>query len=262
MGLKLFIVCGLALVMTIPGFFVDDLVDERTHRANDVVREISNHVGGQQTFLGPTLAIPYSFSSSSPDGSRSHGVYLVFPTQGSATVKTQTEERRRSLFKVPVFQADLSFNASFDLTGVPAAAGPNVEFDWNRAEFIVGVSDARGALTDGTLTIGGKAMTLVPAGLLQGLSLGSEQSQKTNLALFGAKAVGVQPNTQFNAATTLRFSGAQRITVLAYGKSTRVSVQGDWRNPSFDGGFLPLNRSVAPSGFSADWSVPFIARGV
>lgn len=262
MGLKLFIVCGLALVMTIPGFFVDDLVDERTHRANDVVREISNHVGGQQTFLGPTLAIPYGFSSSSPDGSRRHGVYLVFPTQGSATVKTQTEERRRSLFKVPVFQADLSFNASFDLTGVPAAAGPNVEFDWNRAEFIVGVSDARGALTDGTLTIGGKAMTLVPAGLLQGLSLGSEQSQKTNLALFGAKAVGVQPNTQFNAATTLRFSGAQRIAVLAYGKSTRVSVQGDWRNPSFDGGFLPLNRSVAPSGFSADWSVPFIARGV
>ena len=105
-------------------------------------------------------------------------------------------------------------------------------------------------------------MTLAPADVLQSLSLGAEQSQKTNLALFGAKPAGVQPNTQFNATATLRFSGAQRIAVLAYGKSTRVSVQGDWRNPGFDGGFLPLNRSVAPSGFSADWSVPFIARGV
>ena len=154
MGLKLFIVCGLALVMTIPAFFVDDLVDERTHRANDVVKEISQHVGGQQTFLGPTLAIPYDVPALSVDGPRRHGVYLVFPEQGSATVKTRTEERRRSLFKVPVFQADLTFNAFFDLTGVPAAAGPNVEFDWNHAEFIVGVSDARGALTDGSLTIG------------------------------------------------------------------------------------------------------------
>src|SRR3569833_4379704 len=86
MGLKLFIVCGLALVITIPAFFVGDLVDERTHRANDVVREISNHVGGQQTFLGPTLAIPYSFSSSSFVGFCWFGVFLVFFVLGSASV--------------------------------------------------------------------------------------------------------------------------------------------------------------------------------
>ncbi|MBS1801994.1 MAG: cell envelope integrity protein CreD [Acidobacteria bacterium] len=262
MGLKLFIVCGLALVMTIPAFFVDDLVDERTHRANDVVKEISSHVGGSQTFLGPTLAIPYSIPPSSPDGSRRHGVYLVFPAQASAAVKTQTAERRRSLFKVPVFQADLNFTASFDLNGVPASAGPNVEFDWSRAEFIVGVSDARGALTDGTLTVGGKTVTLAPADVSQSLSLGEDQAQKTNLSLFGARAIPVQPNTQFSATATLRFSGAQRIAVLAYGKSTQLSVQGDWANPSFDGGFLPVGRNVTPSGFTANWTVPFIARGV
>ena len=262
MGLKLFIVCALAMVMTIPALFVNDLVDERTHRANDVVKEISNHVGGQQAFLGPTLAIPYSVPPVSTDGPRRHGVYLVFPAQGSATVKTRTEERRRSLFKVPVFQADVNFNGSFDLSGVPSAAGPNVEFDWSRAEFIVGVSDARGALTDGTLTTGGKVMTLAPADVLQSLSVGADLTQPTKLTLFGAKAAGLQPNTQFNASATLRFSGAQRIAVLAYGKSTHLAVQGDWPNPSFDGGFLPISRSVSPSGFNAEWSVPFIARGV
>lgn len=262
MGLKLFIVCGLALLMTIPAFFVDNLVDERTHRENDVVKEISNHVGGQQTFLGPTLAIPYSVSSAGSEAPRRRGVCLVFPAQGFASVKTRTEERRRSLFKVPVFQADLTFNATFDLSGVPGAAVSNAEFDWEHAEFIVGVSDARGALSDGTLTVNGKTATLAPASTLQGLSLGAEQTQKTNLSLFGAQAVGIQPNTRFNATAALRFSGAQRIAILAYGKSTRVSLQGDWPNPSFDGGFLPVSRSVAPSGFNADWSVPFIARGI
>jgi len=262
MGLKLFIVCGLALVMTIPAFFVDSLVDERTHRANDVVRDISAHVGGQQTFLGPTLAIPYSVPALTTDGARRHGVYLVFPAQGSATVKTRTEERRRSLFKVPVFQADLNFNATFDLSGVPAAAESDVEFDWNHAEFIVGVSDARGALSDGSVTASGKTMTLAPAALTQNLLLGPDLSRQMKLTLFGAKAIGIQPDTQFNASATLRFSGAQRLAVLAYGKSTHLSLQGDWPSPSFDGGFLPVSRSVSPAGFNAEWSVPFIARGV
>jgi len=262
MGLKLFIVCGLALVMTIPALFVDDLVNERTHRSNDVVKEISSHSGGQQTFLGPTLAIPYNIPASSTTGVSRHGVYLVFPAEASATVKTHTEERRRSLFKVPVFQADLNFSATFDLTGVPAAAAPNVEFDWTNAEFIVGVSDARGALSDGSITTGGKTITLAPAMVGQNLSIAADSTQQTKLSLFGARALGIQPNTQFNATATLRFSGAQRIAVLAYGKSTQLSVQGDWPNPSFDGGFLPVDRSVAASGFSAKWSIPFIARGV
>lgn len=262
MGLKLFIVCGLALLMTIPALFVDALVDERMHRSNEVVREISSHSGGRQTFLGPTLAIPYSVPAVSVDSPRRHGVYLVFPAQASATVKTRTEERRRSLFKVPVFQADLNFSASFDLTGVPAAAGPNVDFDWDHAEFIVGVSDARGALSDGSVTAAGKTITLAPAIVAQNLSFGADLTQQTKLTLFGAKAGDIQPNTQVNATATLRFSGAQRIAVLAYGKSTHLSVQGDWPNPSFDGGFLPVSRSVSGSGFTADWSVPFIARGV
>lgn len=74
--------------------------------------------------------------------------------------------------------------------------------------------------------------------------------------------MGVQPDSKIDVTAVLRFSGAQRIAVLAYGKSTHLSLKGDWPNPSFDGGFLPLSRSVTPSGFTAEWSVPFIARGV
>jgi inner membrane protein len=64
-GIKLVVICILALFMTIPAFFVSDLVHERTQRASDVVKEISSHVGGQQTFLGPTLAVSSGSSTSS-----------------------------------------------------------------------------------------------------------------------------------------------------------------------------------------------------
>jgi inner membrane protein len=263
MGLKLIVVCGLALVMTIPALFVSGLVEDRTTRAADVIREISGHVGGQQTFLGPTLAIPYSIPPQSQIDSAKHGMYLVFPYQGSAVLKTSTEERHRSLFKVPVFQADLKLDAAFDLTGVPAAAPPGAELDWSRAEIVVGVSDARGALADAVLTTEGKNTTLVPAEIAQNVAASGEQNQTLRLTLFGARIEGLaKPNAQFNVTSELRFSGAQRIAVLAYGKTTHLTAQGDWPSPGFDGGFLPVNRSVSKNGFTAEWSVPFIARGV
>jgi inner membrane protein len=263
MGVKLILVCGLALLMTIPALFVGALVEDRTERAADVIREISSHVGGQQIFLGPTLVIPYNMPPQFPADHAKQGMYMVFPARATATIKTSTEERRRSLFKVPVFQAELKLDAAFDLTGVPAAAPQGAELDWSRAEIIVGVSDARGALADAILTTDGKTSTLVPAENITTISIGRDQSEHIKLTLFGTGVEGLaKPNAQFNVTSALRFSGAQRIAVLAYGKTTHLSVQGDWPSPGFDGGFLPVSRTVSSNGFTAEWSVPFIARGV
>jgi inner membrane protein len=263
LGVKLIVVCGLALLMMIPAFFVQGVVEDRSNRAGEVTGEISSHVGGPQTFLGPTLAIPYSIPAATHAELPARGVYLVFPAYASAVLKTTTEERRRSLFKVPVYQADLKLDASFDLAGVPAAAPPQAELDWSRAEIAIGVSGARGALADATVSANGKVSTLVPAQVADGASFGNDQAQHLKMTFFGARAEGIaKPEGQFNVSAALQFSGAQRIAVLAYGKTTHVTVQGDWPSPGFDGGFLPVTRAVSGHGFSAEWSVPFIARGV
>jgi inner membrane protein len=265
MGLKLIVVCGLAMLMMIPALFVYSLVVERTQRATEVTDEISGLVGGKQSFLGPTLIVPYRVPLPEVKGATvvnatlDHGVYIVFPAQAEATVKTHTEERHRLLFKVPVFQAELALNSTFDLTGVPSSAPANAVLDWNRAEIVVGVSDARGALADATMSINGKMVTLVPAGNGDEIT----QDDRHRLTFFGISAgEAAQPNARFKVSSSLRFSGAQRIAVLAYGKTTHLSMAGDWPNPSFDGGFLPVNRSISQQGFTGEWLVPFIARGV
>lgn len=263
MGLKLIVVCGLALLMAIPALLVSGVVEDRTKRAADVVQEISAHVGGPQTFLGPTVVIPYTIPPRFQTDTPKHGMYLVFPARATTALKTATEERRRSLFKVPVFQADLKLEGSFDLAGVPAAAPQGAELDWSRAEIVVGVSDARGALTEALLTVDGRNYTLAPAEISQNIFVDGAQSPQCKLMLFGTKVAGsIKPDAQFSVSSALRFSGAQRIAVLAYGKTTQVNVQGDWPSPGFDGGFLPVKRSVSNNGFTAEWSVPFIARGV
>jgi inner membrane protein len=261
-GVKLIVVCVLALLMTIPAFFVSGLVEERTQRRQEVIKDISSHVGGQQTLLGPTLAIPYTIPPQIGADSTKHGMYIVFPKQASASIKTTTEERHRSLFKVPVFQADMKLDADFDLAGVPASAPPGAELDWNRAEIVVGISDARGALADGSLVVGGRSLTLVPAAICPDITIG-DSNQPIRLILLGVMAGdAARPNSQFSVTTELRFSGAQRIAMLAYGKTTHLTMQGDWPSPSFDGGYLPVRRTVSARGFDAQWSVPFVARGV
>ena len=257
MGLKLLLVCGLALLMAIPSLFVDSVVEERTMRAKGVIEEISGRAGGQQTFLGPSLSIPYSVPSPYKGASPTLGVYVVFPARGDASIKVRTEERRRSLFKVPVYQADLKFDATFDLTGVPSAAPAGAELDWTRARIVIGVSDARGALADGTLTVNGKTSTFAPAEIVP------DENARLRLAYFDVRVSDVaKPNATFDVAANLRFSGAQRLAVLAYGKSTHLAAEGDWPSPGFDGGFLPVKRAVSAQGFTAEWSIPFIARGI
>jgi inner membrane protein len=260
MGIKLVVVSFLALLMAIPAIFVSSLVEDRTNRAKDVVQEISNHVGGQQTFLGPVLAIPYTVQSTYKGAPiKTTGTYVVFPVQGDATVKVRTEQRRRSLFKVPVFQADLKFDAAFDLTGVPSAAPADAVLDWSHAGIVVGVSDAHGALADATLTTDGKTVNFAPA---QDIGDANAQ-QRLPLSYLGVSAKDIaQPNTTFRVSAALRFSGAQRLAILAYGKTSHLTVDGDWPSPGFDGTFLPIKRTVSPQGFSGEWLVPFIARGV
>lgn len=259
MGLKLLLVCALALVMSVTALFVFLLLYDRTQRAQEVSAEISQLVGGEQTFLGPVLAVPYQTPALKAGEAPGRGVYLIFPTSGEAIADTRSEVRQRSLFKTPVWEADLKLTSRFDLSQATTLGPANAQYDWSRAEFMVGVTDPRGARADAVLVVGDRRLPLAPAVLAE--QAGSEGTG--NLRMFGAR-LG-DPRALGEALTVradLTFSGAARLSVLPWGKTTSFTAKGDWPHPSFDGGFLPTARTVRDDGFDARWSVPFIARGV
>ena len=260
MGLKLIIVCVLALVMTIPALFVWSLIEDRSQRAGEVVKEVGGLVGGPQTFLGPVIAIPYV--GPAHEIRQEKGVYVVFPATADAVVGIKTEVRHRSLFKVPVYRSDLQLIGSFDLSSTPGAAD-GVTLDWNHAEFVVGATDARGAQSEITINVRDKVESLGPAVTLQSATVHLPQGGDTQVNLFGVSAADLaQPDAKFQVTANLKFTGAQRIAVLPFGKTTSLQIKGDWPNPSFNGGFLPVSQDINQKGFEARWSVPFIARGV
>lgn len=285
MGLKLLLVCALALLMSIPALFVFALLMDRTNRAETVVSEISSLVGGPQSFAGPMLAVPYTVPPQAVPGQPSipaqHGVYVIFPKTGDATSEAKTGVRRRGLFKATTWTADLALRSDFDLAGAGQQVPAGASLDWSRAELIVGASDARGAQADVILETPAGSLAMKPALIQSGIELstsdpsgnGRSVSAPTSLRFFGVPAGDLaKADSKFTATARMKFAGAQRIAVLAYAQTTHVSSRGDWASPSYDGGFLPTTHNGVNDGgpvalakngkFQAEWQVPYIARGV
>lgn len=281
-GAKAILVFALAVLMAIPGVLVFSLVLDRQHRAKSVTQQVSALQGGPQQLLGPMLIAPYV--APRPPANDANGVphpqppetgwYVVSPDKGAVNVTLKASQLHKSFFNVPVYEAQADIDAAFSPPpqGVNLPAGATV--NWQAARLVVGFSDLRGARSDvaGVFTDpGGKTpITFSPTtGLALGApsgatydSGGAKSSATTNYGLVEAPGAAVVASKGGVLHVSLRFSGAQRLSVMPFAKSTTVEIGGDWPAPSFDGGFLPETRQLGAHGFSAAWSVPFIARGL
>jgi inner membrane protein len=269
-GGKALLVCALAVLMAIPGVFVFALIADRAHRAESVVTEVSNLQGGPQQLLGPLLVAPYTYLND--DKHLVQGWYVVSPEEGQAALNARTETLHRGIFDVPTYNATADITARFGPQPTSLNLPPSAIMDWSHAQIIVGFSDLRGAKAEvaGEVTGPGGAKTQLSFAPSSAISLGQAAQPagvKTplNAAGFGLVATPAAPLLAAGGGVvhaSLRFTGAQRLAVLPFAKTTHVAINGVWKSPSFDGGFLPETRQTAGSNFTAAWNVPFIARGL
>jgi inner membrane protein len=258
LGLKLLLVCALAALMSIPAIFVGIVFWDRMSQSDKATNEISQTVGGQQTLLGPVLAVAYTVPSPDPKEPSYNGYYVVYPETGAATAKLDVKPKSRSIYVVPVFDSDVTFDAQFAaISKTPRDLPSNARVDWDRARLIMGVSDLRGAKSEAVLTLpGGATRTFEPAAETQagGYALNVIGVPAADLAAAGAP---------FSVKAQMRITGAKRFAFLPFAKATKTAISSNWADPSFEGGFLPGdNRTITEQGFNASWDVPYLARNV
>lgn len=254
-GLKLLLVCMLALAMTIPALFVFVINVDRESRSREVVNEVSQLRGGAQTIVGPMIVAPYERPvEGSKQQTTVSALYVVHAETGSVVAQIETEVLHRAIYDVPVYEAALAIAADFDLSAAREEAA-SLNVDWSRARIMLGAWDLRGAREDAAIVLGtGEALPLAPMSAQQ--ELGGYGFQ-----IMGAELPGADVRDRLQVEASLVFSGSQRFSVAAFAKSTDVEMSSDWPHPSFDGWFLPDTREVGGDGFSARWSVPYLARG-
>jgi inner membrane protein len=251
---RVFSLALLLLLLQIPVSVIRGLVHERQYRSFEATEEVSAKHGKQQSLVGPILRIPYTevVTSVHEGRERSREVERTasfLPEELGITARVASEVRTRGIFEVPVYHSEIHVEGRFT---APSFDGWEVEpgrIHWDRAWISVGLSDPRVITAPVALSWADAAIPF-DAGWGRG----------------GGEGAGIHapvPDPRAGAlpfAFDLSLNGSDGLYFTPFGRDTRVSVVSDWPHPSFQGGWLPVEREVSAEGFQAKWRIPYLGR--
>lgn len=258
---KILVLGLLTLGLLIPVVFILALVHEREQRLHAVEEEIATIWGAEQMLTGPVLSIPYRRLIEEADTSEAsqrrdrwvRGEAIYLPEELEITAVLHPETRQRGIFSTVVYLTDVSVRGSFRLPDPQALGLGAADLRWNDAKLLVTVSDVHGLARPLELDGAGRAGAFEPTrrSSLPGVALAAP--------VRGLAALDRTARLPFSLKMALRGSGALQFTPSA--KSTRIEVRSSWPDPRFDGGFLPVERTISETGFTASWHISSVARG-
>lgn len=267
--IKLLSIGVLMLILMIPSVWVQDLVNERQMRAEDVKYEVARKWAGHQTLTGPVLKVPFRKIETVKEWTNgvehsrlvetAHSAYFL-ADELTIDGKVSPEVLHRGIFDVAVYDSKIKINARFGPLNFGKWNIPDDQVKWSDAELLVGVTDMQGIHEIPKISSGNT-------------SLASESTAGIGLNISGTTpAYDETPSPQATGfivpfdwknredmlkefSIELDLKGSEQLYFIPAGKTTSVTVSGDWPSPSFDGKMLPDDRQVSGTSFSAAWKV-------
>jgi inner membrane protein len=259
-GIKLLFTSLVGLALIIPLMLIYGLVWDRQSQSRTAQESINSGWGGTQVVAGPLLVVPFKtmqVQNEQVDGktiSRTVEVELtlfVSPIDNKVTTELTPQERRKSIYRSVLYEAEVSGTAVFELPAdLPRFGVTREALIWDRAELRVGASDARGLTRGGTLTAGGQELVVQPG--------------KGPAATSGQGFFAFLPwNGEGQLSVDYRFGlrGNRSLSLVPRGGHTEWQVKSTWPSPSFAGAFLPESSEVSDAGFTATYTVDKLALG-
>lgn len=270
--IKLASIGFLILILLIPSAWIESLIRERESRADSVVEEIASKWSGPQTITGPVLSVPYT-------------IYYEADVQheklvnGQTVMETKKESRQRTemayflpenllingtvnpqvlhrgIFDAAVYESNINLKATFNRPDFEKMKIKEEDVMWADAELSMGISDLRGISDNPGLMVGGKAYTGEPSNNLQ---IRVQRNQNDELSGTGVVVkLPWKSGNDFNGDVSMKLplKGSSSMNFSPVGKTTEVELSGPWTSPSFDGEFLPDERTIDGKGFQAKWKI-------
>jgi len=254
--LRLFSVGLLALLLQIPIAMIGGLVAERQERRQAAVTEVSSKWGNVQSIIGPVLIVPYTYRSTETSASglqitRTETRNAIFlPEQLRVRGSIDAELRHRGIFSIPVYKVGLTLEGEFTRPSFAELGLEPAGVAWERAQLAIGISDARAIQQETAVTWNGKPVSFLPG-------TGAFTDGGTGIHAVVGLANGGQ-RAQFSFPLSL--NGSLGVYLTPFTQNTIVELQSNYGHPSFQGNWLPVERSVSDAAFRAKWSIPFLGR--
>lgn len=256
---RVLIISGVILLLWIALQMVLGIVRERGAYRDAAEHSIWQSYAGPQTLTGPIIVVPYKevfvVDGTTPPQTREEPRrLLVFPKTLQVRAEMTPSERYRGIHKAIVYETTSQWTGTIALPDLASAELPksagHVRFATGQPYVVVGVADMRGLASQPVLELDGKPLRLEQGSRLDSLAQGVH-------ARIDASAAAGKPLDARIVPFSLKLTvlGARSIAMAPVADHNQFSLHSAWPHPSFDGDFLPRQRTVAADGFRADWSV-------
>jgi len=245
-SLKLILIAALILGLLIPSGMILMLIRERKERQAETINEISSKWAYAQILCGPIITIPYISRYKEGDKIIETTEYAHFtPQELNITGNLMPQRRYRGIYNVVVYRTVLSFKGNFNQLNLSKWNINENDVRWNDAFMSIGIQDMRGI---------NKKISI----LWNNNNYDSEPGTKlTNLLQSGIN-IKIPVNlsmTSYQFSFDLDLNGSESLEFIPIGSETNVRLNSSWKNPSFQGSFIPKEKSVNESGFNASWKI-------
>jgi inner membrane protein len=250
------VVAGLMVALGMVG----SIVGERQMRQNEAQANVADSLAAQQRWVGPMLQrrCEERWTSVVGEGKEAKTIaesrtFLLATTPKALDIDASAtpEPRYRGLFKVNGYALKARVSAQWQNL---AALRPHAEHTASRLvcdapEMLVGVGDARG-LRQVALRVQGQPVDVLPGTPRKNVAQGFHARLAEAL---------VEGDTPVKVEIVVDLVGTEALAIAPVGDTTHVQITSAWPHPSFQGRFLPNERTVGPQGFKANWELSALA---
>ncbi len=251
-GFKVLFTFILILLFLIPIGFIKSLIRDRKIYQEEAVASIIGPLGGKPEIQGILIAVPFNFHSTTTDtDGKEHTktitkhVYFS-PDLYSLDIRVDPYYLNRGIFKVPVFNSEVSLQSSFESFDISHLKIDEKDFIRDEAILMVGFSNT-------------KTLTEIPTLKANNENLSISPTKQDSLSPFKSTVFYSLPkgllNNSLSLSGSFKIQGGEKINIQPIASNNKISMNSTWANPGFSGGWLPTNREIDESGFSANWNI-------
>ena len=246
--LKLVSITILVLLLLIPTAMIQSIISERESLQRSTTREVSEKWANDQYLTGPILTIPLVFEEKDKNNNTlEYNEYAhILPESLNFDGTINPNKLRRGIYEVVVYKSEMSVKGNFKLPEYFDTQNFK-RIKWDDAFLTFGISDLRGIEEQINIDWNGTIIPVTPGSRISEIISSGITVKLPNLAS--------SEEDPMNFSFTLKLQGSSNMSFLPLGSETNVTVNSDWNAPSFEGAFLPDDRSVNDQGFTATWKV-------
>ena len=241
--LKIFVILLLSVLLLIPRMMIGNLIDEREGTANDAKQEISKKWGKAQCVAGPFLCIPARYDKEKK--STVADDLIIFPETFDVSGNISSQVLHRGIYDVSVYSAPLAVKGSFCFPKELDMATLEKNYKLDKASYMFFIRDLRGLNSYVELTAAEEKKVML--------------TKENSYLSCEANLEGFLNGDTVDYSLSLDLKGSQGLYILPCGNSSIAHITSNCPSPSFTG-FLPDDRQVGDTGFTADWKVIALNR--